>query len=261
MQREIGLWTRRALLGGFFSASLAGGACVPPTDGNERPRGRPGELHARPSPGRRGEAPTGLLPLDQPAGRGALLYVPSSYVPARAAPLLLMLHGAGGAARHAIDLVRRHADRLGFIALAPSSLAATWDVIARRRYGADVAAIDALLGRLFADYAVDPGRVAVGGFSDGASYALSLGLTNGDLFGRVLAFSPGFAAPARNEGRPRIFVSHGVQDRVLPIDFCSRPLVRRLRRDGYEVEYVEFPGGHTVPPDIARSAFGALAAG
>jgi len=52
--------------------------------------------------------------------------------------------------------------------------------------------------------------VAIQGFSDGASYALSLGLTNGDLFTHVIAFSPGFAAPAEQRGRPRIYVSHGV---------------------------------------------------
>jgi phospholipase/carboxylesterase len=34
--------------------------------------------------------------------------------------------------------------------------------------------------------------VALGGFSDGASYALSLDLTNGDLFASLIAFSPGF---------------------------------------------------------------------
>jgi hypothetical protein len=58
---------------------------------------------------------------------------------------------------------------------------------------------------------VDPTRLAVGGFSDGTSYALSLGLTNGDLFSHVLAFSPGFAVPARRRGRPRLFLSHGAR--------------------------------------------------
>jgi predicted esterase len=86
-------------------------------------------------------------------------------------------------------------------------------------------------------YAIDPARVAIGGFSDGASYALSLGLTNGDLFSHVLAFSPGFMAPAGQEGSPRIFVSHGTRDAVLPIDRCSRRIVPTLRRAGYDVAY------------------------
>jgi predicted esterase len=40
------------------------------------------------------------------------------------------------------------------------------------------------------------------GFSDGASYALSLGLANGDLFTHVLGFSPGFMRVPRHVGRP-----------------------------------------------------------
>src|SRR3712207_7974813 len=51
------------------------------------------------------------------------------------------------------------------------------------------------------------------GFSDGASYALSLGIPNGDLFTHLVAFSPGFAAPDGQRGHPRVFVGHGVDDR------------------------------------------------
>jgi hypothetical protein len=39
----------------------------------------------------------------------------------------------------------------------------------------------------------------------------------------VLAFSPGFAAPMVTHGRPRVFIAHGDEDRVLPIERCSRP--------------------------------------
>jgi predicted esterase len=110
------------------------------------------------------------------------------------------------------------------------------------------------LGRAFSHCAVDPARVGVGGYSDGASYALSLGLANGDLFSGVLAFSPGFLAPTGQKGSPRVFVSHGTGDEWLPIDSCSRRIVPRLQSAGYEVRYREFDGGHVVPPAIAREA-------
>jgi predicted esterase len=170
-----------------------------------------------------------------------------------------MLHGAGGSGERSIDTVRAAAERLGFIVLAPSSRLASWDIISSRDYGPDVSAIDATLEQLFTEYRIDPERVAVGGFSDGASYALSLGLTNGSLFRRIIAFSPGFMNPSRAEGKPDIFISHGVADRVLPIDICSRTIVPRLERAGYKVDYVEFDGGHTVPPDLAHRAYQALA--
>jgi phospholipase/carboxylesterase len=120
----------------------------------------------------------------------------------------------------------------------------------RRRYGPNLALIDRALEQTFSRYAVAPERVAIGGFSDGASYALSIGVTNGELFSHILAFSPGFAAPVETHGSPRIFVSHGVGDRVLPIDACSRRLVPALQKAGYDVDYREFDGGHTMPLDV-----------
>jgi predicted esterase len=105
---------------------------------------------------------------------------------------------------------------------------------------------------VFETVAIDPARVTVGGFSDGASYAVSLGLINGDLFGRVLAFSPGFIIDGPLQGKPRLFVSHGTADPILPIDRCSRVIVGRLKRRGYDVTYREFEGGHEIPDSIAR---------
>jgi phospholipase/carboxylesterase len=101
----------------------------------------------------------------------------------------------------------------------------------------------------FDRYRVVKDRLAVGGFSDGASYALSLGVMNGDLFTHVLAFSPGFFRALEPHGRPRIYISHGTRDRVLPIDPCSRRIVGQLKRAGCEVTYKEFNGGHTVPEE------------
>ena len=117
-----------------------------------------------------------------------------------------------------------------------------------------MAFLDAALDQVFSRFAVDATRVSIEGFSDGASYALSLGLANGELFSKVVAFSSGFLAPGRLQGRPEVFVSHGVHDRVLPIDRCSRRIVPELEVAGYSVDYREFDGGHTVPKDIAAAA-------
>jgi phospholipase/carboxylesterase len=72
----------------------------------------------------------------------------------------------------------------------------------------------------------------------------------------VIAFSPGFMAPAGQTGSPRIFISHGTRDGVLPIDRCSRRIVPQLERAGYDVLYREFDGGHMISPDIALEAVG-----
>ena len=116
------------------------------------------------------------------------------------------------------------------------------------------------LEHVFARLAVDPARLAIGGFSDGASYALSLGLANGDLFPQVVVGSPGFVMPAEAHGRPKFFISHGTADQILPIDQCSRVIVPRLRAMGYDVTYREFEGRHELPPEIAQEAFRWMAA-
>ncbi|HEX8721881.1 MAG TPA: hypothetical protein VF736_14700 [Pyrinomonadaceae bacterium] len=221
------------------------------------PAGAPGDysggrLAARPGTVR-AAGPAGLQPLKLGGKRDGFVYVPEGVSAGRPAPLMLLLHGAGGSARHTIPLLQGFADKTGTILLAPDSRAQTWDVIAGG-YGPDVEYIDRALGQTFARYAVDPAHVAVGGFSDGASYALSLGATNGDLFTHVVAFSPGFMAPASQHGSPALFISHGTKDRVLPIDSCSRRIVPRVKRAGYSVLYREFDGPHTVPREVAGEA-------
>ena len=146
------------------------------------------------------------------------------------------------------------ADALGVILLIPDSRDGTWDAI-RGPFGPDVDFVGRALEHTFERCAVAPGKIAIGGFSDGASYALSLGLDNGSLFTHVIAFSPGFTANRRPQGRPRIFISHGKSDNVLPIDACSRRIVPQLEDAGYAVTYKEFDGPHTVPEPIAQDAF------
>src|SRR5260221_14276362 len=112
-----------------------------------------------------------------------------------------MLHGAGGSGEGVLRRVATAVDEAGIAVLAPDSRDSTWDAI-RDGFGPDVAFIDRALARVFDTVSVDPARIAVGGFSDGASYALSLGLVNGDLFRRVVAFSPGFIVAGPPQGRP-----------------------------------------------------------
>ena len=213
-----------------------------------------GRLLARPAPPPSDVAPpTGLRSLGLGSGRDGLLYVPAGYGATEKAPLALMLHGAGGNARSGISHFLDLADEAGLILLAPESRGRTWDVLVGG-YGPDVEFIDRALKQTFERLAVDAENLAVAGFSDGASYALSVGLTNGDLFTHVIAFSPGFASPAGRVGSPRIFVSHGTRDGVLPIQDTSRRLVPLLERSGYEVRYREFDGPHTVPGSVAREA-------
>lgn len=196
----------------------------------------------------------GLTALELNRGpRDGLIYLPAGYRRDQPAPCALMLHGAGGSARDVVANSGSLCDATNTILLAVDSRGVTWDILSGR-FGPDVAFIDQALDWVFTRCAVDPTRLAIGGFSDGASYALSVGLANGDLFTQVLAFSPGFMLPPAFVGKPRVFISHGTEDPVLPIDSTSRTFVPQLQRAGYRVRYREFAGRHTVPLEVAQEA-------
>lgn len=188
--------------------------------------------------------------------RDGVLIVPKGYSPNTPAALALMLHGAGGSGRRVSSLFSVAAE-LGVIVLAPESRSGTWDAIASG-YGPDVAFLNRALEHTFARCAIDARRVAIGGFSDGATYGLSIGLASADLFTHILACSPGFIIPGTTPSsgrRPKIFISHGTADQILPIDETSRRIVPALERASFAVKYREFNGPHRVPPEIAREAF------
>jgi predicted esterase len=168
-------------------------------------------------------------------------------------PLVVLFHGAGGRAEHVLDLLRSLAEERGLVVVAPQSRGATWDLIGGE-IGMDVATVDAAIAAAADRYEIDPGRVAAAGFSDGASYALALGIRNPGLFTHVIAFSPGFVHAGRARSAPRVFVSHGTHDAVLPIEPCGRTVVATMQRLGFAVRYREFDGPHTVPPAVAREA-------
>ncbi|HEY3057018.1 MAG TPA: phospholipase [Thermoanaerobaculia bacterium] len=233
------------LAGAAVLAHCAEQTATPTTD--------PARLVARPQR-RDTSGAAGTFPLHLGVDRDGLLFVPSSYRADRATPLIVMLHGAGGLARRVVDNNRSRAEEFGVIVLAPESRGVTWDVV-RGEFGEDIRFMDRALDRVFHDYNIDARHLAIGGFSDGASYALSVGITNGDLFTHIVAFSPGFASPESRHGSPRIFISHGTEDEILPIARASRRVVPALRQAGYAVEYEEFHGPHRVPEEVARHAF------
>jgi len=197
--------------------------------------------------------------LDIGSPRPALLYVPHKAATRSAegpgSPLLLFFHGATQSPQQMLDHLRSLAEEHGVIVLAPASDGITWDAI-RGAPGIDAAATERALAATFERCAVDRRHVAIGGFSDGASYALVLGLPNGDVFTHVLAFSACIVAATDTvSAKPRVFLSHGRADEILPFESCGRRIDRRLRDAGFVVRFETFAGGHEVPAPVAEAAF------
>jgi predicted esterase len=195
---------------------------------------------------------------------GAYAYLPKGLTGAPV-PLLVALHGAGGEAADVLEAFREDADRDGFVLLIPVSKAGTWDMIqdlkgrlgaemnVTPRYGKDLKALDESLTDIFAKVAIDPARVGLMGFSDGATYALSVGTANPQLFHTVIAFSPGPAFLSKFDPTQRVFISHGEEDNVLPY-VNTRGLVAKLRVKKVPITFANFHGKHEVPKDIHAQA-------
>src|SRR5215213_6507056 len=169
-------FTRRNFCGtavGSFMSLVFGNACRPTGGAND------GRLAARPHDGVK-TASAGQIMLGLDRERDAILQLPKTGGQS-SLPLLVMLHGATQSAEDMFWYLGPTAEEAGVAVLAPNSRDTTWDAIGGS-FGVDVEFLNRALERVFETVAIDQARVAVGGFSDGATYALSLGLINGDLF-------------------------------------------------------------------------------
>lgn len=243
-----------------FLARTAVGTAGLLTACRENPAGPTGDPYGRLTSRR--TAPTSsitpgyhALGLPDAEDRDGLLYVPAGYDAAVSAPLLVMLHGGGGSgADWEVPALEALLDELGCVMLAPDSRRFTWDYPGGGRFGVDVAFINQALAETFRRCNVDATAISIAGFSDGATEALGLGVMNGDLFSGVIAFSPGWFDVPRSRGNPRIFVSHGSDDEVFDAGWTRTYIVPTLEEMSYDVEYVEFDGGHTLPVAILDQA-------
>lgn len=185
--------------------------------------------------------------------RDGTLYIPKSYKPGVPMPVLMMLHGFAGTGEGVRGMFPL-AEEFGVVMIAPESRGLTWGR-SIPGFDADVRYLGPAYRRVADLVDIDETRVALGGVSDGAGYALSMGLAYGDSFNHLIIFMGGQMIPYRNQGKPKIFMAHGVDDTQMPIDKTARVYLPRLKDDGYDVTYHEYQGGHRVPPAEIRAAF------
>lgn len=193
------------------------------------------------------------------------VYVPKDYDPTQPAPLAVLLHGSGDRGRTMIDAFQDQADKHGALLLAIDSQSYSWDIMVKGAHlknttrvpdwGNDVDRIDDAIARMFELYAVDPKRIALVGFSDGAGYGLSLGANNAELFSSVMVFAPGLLTRVDGQARGRVFIAHGEQDRVLPVAPSRDIFAPALRQLGFGVSLRLFQGRHEMPEAVRAEAF------
>jgi len=202
----------------------------------------------------------GLFPLPD----DAVAYVPKSAGPDP--PLLVLLHGAGRQRLTMIQHFEAEADKRGIVLLAPTSKRPTWDAVELGEAmpspdsplanklahlftsSRDEKRVNAAIANLERQVPVDRARIVLAGFSDGATFALAMGLSRNEHFAAVIAWSPGIAIQTDQPARGRrVFVSHGRQDPILKFEVTCGEIVPLLKSEGAEVTFVPFDGGHDAP--------------
>ena len=196
-----------------------------------------------------GQTPLGL----SDDGRDGVLFVPKSYKEGTPMPLVMMLHGFGGWGDSQRGLFAL-AEELGFIVIAPESRDLTWGKEIPG-FDADVRYLGAAYRRVTSILDIDGEHVALGGQSDGAGYALTMGLAYGDVWNHlVILAGGGLIEPLRRKGKPRIFIAQGIKDTTMLPDASGRKNAAQLKKEDYDVTYREHEGGHRTPPEITREA-------
>jgi polyhydroxybutyrate depolymerase len=154
--------------------------------------------------------------------REYLLYVPPSYDPAKPAPLVISLHGAGlwGAAQREISQWNRVADRAGFLVVYPSGAGPGMRVWhADSGATSDVRFIATLIDTLEAQYTIDSARIYANGLSNGGGMSFVLSCTLSDRIAAVGLVGAALTVPwqwcADRHPVPAIWF-HGTADRAAP---------------------------------------------
>jgi poly(3-hydroxybutyrate) depolymerase len=177
-----------------------------------------------------------------------VLYVPQSYDPSQATPVMLALHGSGDTAGNFVNLWAGIAEAQGFILLVPESLSggASWN------RGGDTPVIGALLDKVEADYNVDTCRVYLTGYSAGAHYGYMLGLANSTYFAAlgIQAGTLNYAEqsgiwPGMVERQIAVDIHHGMNDPYVPIGEATHARAE-LEGAGHTVYYNTHSGGHEI---------------
>lgn len=199
--------------------------------------------------------PPGRHALQLAEGREAILVVPEGLDFTQPVPLLVMFHGAGGEANRVLPHLVPWARAKRFLLLAPQSMFVTWDIVIGG-HGPDLQRLDDALQQVATRFRLDPDRLAFSGFSDGGSYALSVGLTNGDVASHVIALSAGFLNIFSQSGSPRVFLAHGRSDSQLPLERSARPHAMQLLEAGVDLTLLPFDGDHVIVPWVVERAIG-----
>lgn len=177
-------------------------------------------------------------------------------------PLIVVLHGYGGRVAANAEVYRKVARELGAIVVAPAA-------IRRDRQGRGYSWtfrdesewwVLRVIEKVSARHEIDPERLILAGFSQGANVALSVGLKYPERFAGLLPVAGHYEAhlmPVPEGDGPRVYLLIGQKD---PFASTFREAESDLRNGGLEVRLRVMPGlGHAFPRHATTELRKALA--
>ncbi|WP_293676005.1 hypothetical protein [uncultured Phenylobacterium sp.] len=184
---------------------------------------------------------------------GVSLYVPETYDPATAHPLVVALHGGSGHGRAFLWSWLREARTRGVILAAPTAVGQTWAISGP---DPDTPNLTEMVEAVSSRWRVDPARILLTGMSDGGTFSYVSGLEPDSPFTHLAPVSAAFhpmlaqmADPGRIAGLP-IHVTHGSLDWMFPVSM-AREAVQALTAAGASVTWREIEDlSHTYPREI-----------
>ena len=200
-----------------------------------------------------GTAPVGAQPQRSVKVKGQnasyALYVPPSYTPDQAYPLIVCLHGAGFTGQAYLDRWVPRLENRYILACPTIAMGAWWT-----RFGEELTL--AILKRVSEEYHIDPDRIFLTGMSNGGIGTWIIGMHHADLFAGISPMASGIDDVlfpfVENLTHTPVYVIHGAKDQVMPVHL-SQDLVREMKRQGVPHLYREHAwthphaGGHFFP--------------
>ena len=195
-------------------------------------------------------APTGFVHVERGASRAVLL-TPDEIDSGREYPLITVLHGAGRQDEVLAKAYRDEPERRQALFLIPRSVQPTWDLIAGGGRP-DLDFLEWAYDLIYRRYPIARDRQALIGYSDGASYALSVGLSNPRLFRAIMGWAAGFIAyddtfVEKDDPKLHILLEYGTHDPIFPFEQIALPMRSSLEEAGHSVEFRVDQGGRHWP--------------
>lgn len=194
---------------------------------------------------------------------GVSLYVPETYDPGVAHPLVVALHGGSGHGRAFLWSWLRDCRSAGALLLSPTSSGPTWAITGP---DPDTPSLARMVEGVRSRWNIDPARILLTGMSDGGTFSYVSGLEPGSPFTHLAPVSAAFhpmlaqmADGARVQGLP-IHIAHGALDWMFPVAMAQEA-ARALTAAGAAVTYREIADlSHTYPRELNRDLLAWLAA-